>query len=178
VRVDTAEAQVMAASGLAAAYRAHRAQLLRLLTARLGSAADAEDALQDLWLRVAANPQPELANPVGYLMRMANNLATDRRIAAHRRAMLETDWAASGDVATDRPSAERELLARDALRHADTVIAAMPERMRIAYRLFRIDQVPQRVIAVRLGISVSAVEKLLQRAYRRLHALADGGDDD
>jgi len=178
VRVDTAETQVMAPPGLVAAYREQRAQLLRLLAARLGSAADAEDALQDLWLRVAANPQPELVNPAAYLMRMANNLATDRRIAAQRRAVLETDWAASGDVATDRPSPERELLARDALRHADRVIAAMPERMRIAYRLFRIDQVPQREIATRLDISVSAVEKLLQRAYRRLHALADGGDDD
>ncbi len=69
-------------------------------------------------------------------------------------------------------------LAPLALRHADRVIAAMPERMRLAYRLFRIDQVPQREIATRLDISVSAVEKLLQRAYRRLHALADGGDDD
>ena len=100
MRVDTAETQVMAAPGLVAAYREQRAQLLRLLAARLGSAADAEDALQDLWLRVAANPQPELINPAAYLMRMANNLATDRRIAAQRRAVLETDWAASGDVAT------------------------------------------------------------------------------
>ena len=58
------------------------------------------------------------------------------------------------------------------------VLIALLGAPRLAYRLFRIDQVPQREIATRLDISVSAVEKLLQRAYRRLHALADGGDDD
>lgn len=163
---------------LASAYREQRALLLRMLAARLGNATDAEDALQDLWLRIAAHARERVDNPTGYLMRMASNLATDRRIAARRREALETRWVESGDTAHDRPSPERETLARDALRRADMVIAAMPERMRAAYSLFRIDHIPQREIAERLGISLSAVEKLLQRAYRRLHAMTDGGGDD
>lgn len=168
----------MAEPALASAYGEQRALLLRLLTARLGSATDAEDALQDLWLRIVAGPAGPVDNPAAYLMRMANNIATDRRIAARRRVALETHWAESGDSAHDLPTPEREALARDALHRVDATIAAMPERMRAAYRLFRIEQVPQREIAARLGISLSAVEKLLQRAYRRLHAMTDGGGDD
>lgn len=168
----------MAEPTLVSVYAEQRALLLRLLTARLGSATDAEDALQDLWFRIASSPAERVDNPAAYLMRMAGNLATDRRIAARRRVALESHWAESGDSALDLPTPERETLARDALRHADMVIAQMPERMRLAYRLFRIDHVSQREIAERLGVSLSAVEKLLQRAYRRLHALTDGGGDD
>ncbi|WEK41945.1 MAG: sigma-70 family RNA polymerase sigma factor [Candidatus Sphingomonas colombiensis] len=168
----------MAEPTLVSAYGEQRALLMRLLTARLGSATDAEDALQDLWFRIVSSPAGRVDNPAAYLMRMAGNLATDRRIAARRRATLETHWVESGDSAIDLPSPERETLARDALRRADMVIAAMPERMRVAYRLFRIDHVPQREIADQLGISLSAVEKLLQRAYRRLHAMADGVGDE
>ncbi|MFW2852966.1 RNA polymerase sigma factor [Sphingomonas sp. TX0543] len=168
----------MAEPSLVSAFGAQRALLLRMLAARLGNAADAEDALQDLWVRIASLPAGQVDNPVAYLMRMAGNLATDRRIAARRRRLLEAHWVDAGDAAHDRPTPEREALARDQLLRADEVIAAMPERMRTAYRLFRIDHVPQREIAGRLGVSLSAVEKLLQRAYRRLHALTDGDGDD
>lgn len=164
------------AGGIAAVFAAERATLLRLLAARLGDRAEAEDALQDLWLKLAAAEPGPVGNPAAYLYRMAANLATDRRIAAARRARLESDWTAMRPAAAEYPGAEREMLARDAVRAAAGVIEAMPERMRAAYRMFRIEHLPQRTIAARLGISVSAVEKLLQRAYRRLHHLAEGDD--
>lgn len=71
----------MAEPSLVSAFGAQRALLLRMLAARLGNAADAEDALQDLWVRIASLPAGQVDNPVAYLMRMAGNLATDRRIA-------------------------------------------------------------------------------------------------
>lgn len=54
----------------------------------------------------------------------------------------------------------------------------MPERMRIALCMFRIEERPMKTIAGELGITVSGVEKLLQRAYRRLHDADDGGGAD
>ena len=154
--------------------------LMRLLVARLGTVEEAEDALQELWLRLGAVPNGPLANPQAYLFRMASNLATDRRIAAMRRGSLETAWSDVQPAAAEHPDAERLLVSRESLRAAQAVLAAMPERMRTAWRLFRIEELPQRLIADRLEISVSGVEKLLRRAYARFHHLleADPGDDE
>jgi DNA-directed RNA polymerase specialized sigma24 family protein len=41
--------------------------------------------------------------------------------------------------------------------------------MAIALRMFRLEEKSQRAIAEHLGISISGVEKLLQRAYRKIH---------
>jgi len=164
----------MVDGGLKAVFLAERAMLLRLLSARLGDAAEAEDALQDMWLRIATGEPRPVANPQAYLYRVAANIATDRRVAAFRRGRLDQAWSAVQPAAAEHPDAERMLAARSELARVDAILAAMPERMRTAYSLFRIDQVPQREIATRMGISLSGVEKLLQRAYRRFH----GGSDD
>ena len=80
----------MADAGLRAIFLEQRAMLLRLLTARLGSREDAEDALQDMWLRVEQLADQPVAQPAAFLYRVATNLATDRRIAASRRGARDT----------------------------------------------------------------------------------------
>ncbi|MEH3124220.1 MAG: RNA polymerase sigma factor [Sphingomonas phyllosphaerae] len=168
----------MADDGLRAIFLEQRPMLLRLLSARLGSRDDAEDALQDMWLRLDHLAGEPVAQPVAFLYRVANNLATDRRIASARRGVRDFTWHDAQPTADDLPDVERVLVARDALRVVEAAIADMPERMAIALRLFRIEGRPQRAIAEQLGISVSGVEKLLQRAYRIIHArIADTGED-
>ena len=54
----------------------------------------------------------------------------------------------------------------------------MPERMATALRMFRLEEQPQRVIAEDLGISISGVEKLLQRAYRKIHDRLERNSED
>ncbi len=58
------------------------------------------------------------------------------------------------------------LVARDQLRRVDAVLDTLPERTAFAFRAVRIDGVPQKQIAAEMGISLSAVEKHLQRGYR------------
>ncbi len=168
----------MSAGGLQATFLAERPRLLRLLRARLGTEEEAEEAVQDLWLRLESTRAGPIAEPVAYLFRMANNLATDRRRAGMRRGALETAWHAILPQGDEHPDAERTAIARDWLAHVETTIAAMPDRMREAYRLFRLEGLAQRDIARRMTISVSAVEKLLQRAYARLERLEDESDVD
>lgn len=156
----------MSGGGLQAVFLAQRAMLARLLTARLGSADDAEDALQDMWLRLDSLADRPVAQPAAFLFRIAANMATDRRLSHHRRGARDTAWLSMQTEADELPDAERDLIARDQLAQVQRVVAGMPERMRTALVMFRFEEQPQRAIAERLGISVSGVEKLLQRAYR------------
>lgn len=171
----------MAEDGLRGIFLEQRPMLLRMLTARLGSRDDAEDVLQDMWLRLDRLSDGPVAQPAGFLYRVAANLATDRRIAGSRRVARESAWLETMPAADEVPNAERALFARSQLRVVEAAIADMPERMATALRLFRIEGESQRVIAGTLGISVSGVEKLLQRAYRQIHDRlqhADEGLDD
>jgi RNA polymerase sigma-70 factor (ECF subfamily) len=72
--------------------------------------------------------------------------------------------------ADEHPTAERTLLDRERLRRLQAALAGMPDRMREAVRLYRLEDVPQKQIAERLGMTVSGVEKLLRRAVKEIHA--------
>lgn len=159
----------MTDSGLKAVFLQERALLLRLLVARLQSREEAEDALQDMWLKLDRLEAGPVAQPVSYLCRMAMNLAADRRVAAARTDRRNFAWLEVQPGDADFADAERSLIGRDTLRRLELHIATMPERMRQALHMFRIDELPQREIAARLGITVSGVEKLLRRAYREIH---------
>lgn len=163
----------MTEGGLKAIFLAQRPMLLRLLVARLGSREDAEDVLQDMWLRIDRLAAEPIAQPAAFLHRVAANLATDRRIAAGRRGARDAVWVDSQPQADELPDAERTLMAQRQWQEVEGAIADMPDRMAIALRMFRLDEQPQRAIADHLGISVSGVEKLLQRAYRKIHDRLD-----
>jgi RNA polymerase sigma factor (sigma-70 family) len=157
--------------GLEAAYLANRAVLLRYLRARLGDPAAAEDALQDLWIKLQDLHTGPIAEPMGYLYRMAENLALDRRRAAIRRLNRESDWIREQRDGTlesplDTASPERIALAREALQRINEALDDLPNRTAYAFRAARYEQTPQKEIAATLGISLRAVEKHLQRACR------------
>ena len=60
------------------------------------------------------------------------------------------------------------LIAREQLAEAEAALRDLGERTDLVFRRFRIEGVSQRDIADELGISLSAVEKHLQKAYRAL----------
>lgn len=151
--------------GIEAVFLAHRAELLRFLRAR-GAADDAEDLLQDLWLRARSTSAGPVADPLAYVYRMANNLLFDIRRATARRQTRDHAWAELSIA--DAEFGERLLLARDQLRAIEGVLADLGERTDSIFRRFRIEGVNQHQIAAELGISLSAVEKHLQKAYRAL----------
>jgi len=159
----------MTESGLKAVFLEERPMLMRLLVARLGSREEAEDALQDMWIKLDQLVAKPVAQPAAYLYRMAANLAADRRISTARGGARDTAWLDTQPEADELPDIERTLIARERLAQIEAALAAMPERMASAFRMFRIDEVPQKRISEQLGISVSGVEKLLQRAYRQIY---------
>jgi RNA polymerase sigma-70 factor (ECF subfamily) len=165
--------QPMTSGGLEAIFLNHRGELLRFVRAR-GAGDAAEDVVQELWAKAAAGASGPIQDPLAYLYRAANNLMLDRRRAELRAAKRDEAWSeATGglDEAAPDPDAEQLLIARERLRAAEATLAGLGERTDTIFRRFRLDGVSQRRIAEEQGLSLSAVEKHLQRAYRALLGL-------
>lgn len=162
----------MSNSGLLAVFAETRAALLRFLQLRGASAADAEDLLQEIHLKLVAETLGPVAEPRAYLYRMATNHFLLLRRTTDRRTRREKDWveshAGSDGERDEQPSIETELIAREQLAILQRVLDRLPERTRMIFRRFRVEGEAQRGIAEDLGISVSAVEKHLAQAYTEI----------
>jgi RNA polymerase sigma factor (sigma-70 family) len=168
--------------GLESAYGVHRAELMRLLTARTGDPVEAEDLLQELWVKVRQQPAGPVANGRAYLFRMAQNLVIDRVRERQRRMQRErrwsdaaTDFASSGVEPVDqRKTAEEHIIDREETATLTSAIANLPEGARRAFELHKIEGLSHAEVAARLGISKSGVEKHMAVAMKYLRrALMD-----
>lgn len=157
-------------SGLQRVVLNERGRLLRFLAAR-GMSDDAEDALHDLWQRVAAAPAQPIADPLSYLFRAAENLVRDRRRSTVSRDRRHHDWHETSVRSEELPAGERALIAREQLREVQSTLAALGPRVETVFRKCRLDGLGQAMIARELGVSLSSVEKDLQKAYRALAQL-------
>jgi RNA polymerase sigma-70 factor (ECF subfamily) len=155
----------MQQSGLQAVFMENRPALQRFLRAR-GASIEADDILQDMWLKLGKIEPGPIAEPVSYLYRMADNHLLDRHRASGRRARREESWSAVAIV--EAGSAENALIARERLAIAEQALASLGERTHAILLRYRVDGVSQKQIASELGVSLSLVEKHLQRAYRAL----------
>jgi RNA polymerase sigma-70 factor (ECF subfamily) len=179
-------------SGLYAVFAAERAALARFLRARCADPADADDLLQDLWVRIGTAAPGPVGNARAYLFRMANNLVLDTRRARQRAMARDRGWLGAdghGNAPPDQradpaPDAEALLARQQELRLLNEAIDDLPAGAARALRLHRIDGLPQAEVAQIMGISRSGVEKHLAVALRHLrHGLfflvnADCGSDD
>ncbi|MFC3499590.1 RNA polymerase sigma-70 factor [Micromonospora krabiensis] len=90
----------------------HRRLLFSVAYRILGTAADAEDAVQDAWLKWSTADRSRLSEPRAYLVRIVSNLAMDRlRSARARRETYVGPWLpepilTDGDTADDVTAAE------------------------------------------------------------------------
>lgn len=162
------------ATGLSAIFLSNRPALLRFLRAR-GAGDDAEDLLQDMWMKLESKDLGPVADPLPYLYRMANNLMLDRYRSTMRRARREQDWAeGAGGVMADPNediAVDERMILSESLEQAQAVLRDLGPRVELVFRRFRIEGVGQRLIAEELGVSLTTVEKDLQKAYRALLTL-------
>ncbi len=161
---------------LEVAYGVHRADVMRLLLARTGDPAEAEDLMQELWLKVRQQPGGPVQNGRAYLFRMAQNLVIDRLRERQRRMARDRRWS---DAATDfasaavepadrRKNAEEDLLDRETVATLASAIGNLPDGARRAFQLHKIDGLSHAEVAARLGISKSGVEKHIAVAMKYL----------
>jgi RNA polymerase sigma-70 factor (ECF subfamily) len=170
-------------------YDSHRAAILRFLRARTRDAAEAEDVLQELWIRLREVRSGPIANARAYVFQMANNLVLDRERERRRRQLRDRAWteqahtilqAADGDPqAVDPGRTPEELLsATQECNRLLQAIQGLPEAARRAFCLHKLEELSHAQVAARLGISRSGVEKHIALAMKHLRrALLDCGPD-
>lgn len=163
-------------------FEHHRAELLRFVAARTGDMAEAEDILQELWLRTSTAPAATVEHWRGYLFRAANNLVIDRVRARRRREARDREWTESvhgvstgaEEIADSADAADRGIEAEQEAQRLAKAIAALPDGARRVFELHKIDGLSHADVADRLGISKSGVEKHMAVAMKHLRrALAD-----
>lgn len=172
----------MSDSGLRGHFAAARPRLLRFLTARLGNAADAEDILQDMWLKLDRLQSGPVASPDAYLHKMALNLANDlvrQRSRSHARDAAWLDASSGDDLSGESdpaPSPERLVAGRQELLRLSAAVAALPDRAREVFQRHRLNGESHSDVAAAMGISKSAVEKHMATAMRHLLIAMDEGE--
>lgn len=162
--------------------RRWRSSLMAFFLRRVHDRCEAEDLTQETFARsVQRLSAADNTNIGSYLFTIGANLLRDRarRAVSHRVAAHDSlsDVSANSDLlCTEDQGAERVIIAKEALQRALAALGELDARTRDIFILFRLEKIKQREIAVRYGISVSAVEKKIIKAAAHLAARLDQND--
>jgi RNA polymerase sigma-70 factor (TIGR02957 family) len=151
-------------------FLAHRSLLFTVAYEMLGSAADADDAVQETWLRWAEVDRDAVRDPRAYLVRIVTRQALNRlRTLARRREDYVGEWLpepllTSPDVAEDVELAESVSIAML------TVLETLGPTERAVLVLHEVFAVPFDEIAEAVGKSAAAVRQIAHRARQHVAA--------
>jgi RNA polymerase sigma factor (sigma-70 family) len=154
------------------------ARLRRFVRAFVESREDAEDVIQEAYLRVLSYSEThEVEHPERLLFSTARNLAVDARRRQKVRERTAARYAVLEYCDFDWPAADEVEDARQRLNCVETAVAQLPPRCREVFLLHRLDGMSYSEIATHCGISVSAVEKHIARACLHIDAKVHGDDE-
>jgi RNA polymerase sigma-70 factor (TIGR02957 family) len=151
-------------------FNQHRNLLFSVAYRILGSAADAEDAVQDAWIKWSASERAQVADPKAYLARIVSNLALQRlRSTRYKREVYVGPWLpepilTSGDTAeavTDAESVSMAML---------MVLETLSPLERAVFVLKEVFDFSHAEIAEAVERSESAVRQAVHRAREHVRA--------
>ena len=151
----------MAVPCLLSAWSAHEAELRGWLRHRLGNAVDAEDMLQDLFIKAMRQGERfcAIANARAWLFEVARNAVADR--LRLKREMVE--------LPADMASEAEEIATVDSLTAClPRVLSELSPADREAITLCDLDGLSQEEYARRKGLSLPGAKSRVQRARKRL----------
>lgn len=156
-------------------YEEKRSNLVRFFSARLGSRAEAEDIVQDLYIRLSGMEiTGPIDNPSALLHRIGSNLMLDRLRSQKRSGARDNDWrdvntmVIAGHEVADEPAADDVVAGRERLQAVVAAIEDLPEKTQQAFRLHKLEGLSHAETARRMGITVSTVEKHISSALKTL----------
>jgi len=152
---------------------------LRIAFQYLRDAADADEAVQDAFIKVFLHIEQyreELPFDV-WFSRILVNASLDRLKARSRQqrfvapAVDEQDERSVAQMPATDPSSERRLLARERWARVSREVAALPDRQRLVFTLSQVDEQTPGEIAAATGMSPATVRVHLFRALKRLRGV-------
>jgi RNA polymerase sigma-70 factor (ECF subfamily) len=162
-------------------FEEHRPQLQAVAYRMLGSLSEAEDALQEAWLRLSRADTDDVANMGGWLTTVVGRVCLDMlRTRRSRREDYIGTWLPEPIVvADDAPGPEQEALIADSVALAlFVVLETLTPPERLAFVLHDMFAVPFDEIAPIIERSPEAARQLASRARRRVQGAAPAADAD
>lgn len=150
---------------------AHDSQLRAYVRSKFPAIRDVDDVVQESYLRVwRARLARPIASAKAFLFQVARNLAID---AAREKSTSTIDTLrdlAALDVIEDGPNAADALCYREKVSLIVTALEQLPARCREVIIARKFNRIPQRDIAMKLGISERTVESHVTRGMSLIEA--------
>jgi RNA polymerase sigma-70 factor (ECF subfamily) len=156
---------------LAAEFDAARPRLTSVAYRLLGTTAEAEDAVQEAWLRLSRSDRDAVDNLAGWLTTVVARICLDmlRSRDSRREESVDDYDAIDGDHPQPPLDAEREMVLAESMSAALVVVLeTLNPSERLAFVLHDLFAVPFDEIAAIIGRSPMAARQLASRARRRL----------
>lgn len=152
-------------TALEAAFETHRERLFGLAYRMLGSRADAEDIVQETWLRIS-NSASQVDNLLAYLLTTATRLCLDQlKSARAKREQYVGTWLPEPVISTETPSpAEQVELADDLSFALLLTLEKLTPPERAAFLLHDVFALSFKEVAKCLGRSKASCRQLASRA--------------
>src|SRR5690606_13427829 len=148
----------------------HRRLLFTVAYEMLGSVSDAEDVVQETWLRWSGVDQDEVRDPRAYLVQVVTRQALNRlRSRARRREEYVGEWLPE-PVLTSPDVAEDVVLAESVSMAMLTVLETLGPTERVVFVLREVFDVPYDEIAATVDKTPAAVRQVAHRAREHVRA--------
>jgi RNA polymerase sigma-70 factor (ECF subfamily) len=146
-----------------------RPRLLRLAYSELGDVGEAEDVVQEAWLRLERSDTDAIENLDGWLTTVVARLALDRLHSARaRRESYVGPWLPEPVLSSEEDPADRVTLDESVSYALLTVLEQLSPAERTAFVLHDVFDVPFGEIAGVVGRTPEAVRQLASRARRHV----------
>ena len=165
----------MTDASLSARFEANRPRLRAVAYRMLGSMSEAEDAVQETWLRLMRVGAAAVDNLGGWLTTVLGHVCLDILRARSTRETAAPAMGSEGAAAAPEPAdPERELLLADAVGSAMmTVLDTLSPPERVAFVLHDLFALSFEDIGAIVGRSAVATRQLASRARRRLQGASE-----
>ena len=156
-------------------FEGERPRLTGLAYRITGSLADAEDVVQEAWIRWADQEAGTVDNPPGWLTTVTSRLALDRLRAQRRRREVYVGPWLPDPVPTARSVEDTAELAESLTLGFLVLLDSLGPMERVAFLLGDVFGEPYPVIAEVLGKSEPACRQLISRSRRKMHSARPEG---